>query len=204
MPNNGNGEVSGDDLIGTSDNSGYCRHDETAQDAEGVPGAHGQDLQPQCLDAGFGELPEEIARQIASDTESQIESRLEAHWAIASSGPIPDPATLKAYPPDVQKKIIDWQDRQVKAIFDDASRREDYIASKVARLDVLKQWLSFFFNILLVGGVIVAFVITGDATVFWSYTLLGATVVGQVVINVNKNKNRNQSHDDQSRFDLDL
>lgn len=123
--------------------------------------------------------------------------QLEAHVAIASSGPIPDPVTLAAYPPDVQAKIIEWHDRQVKAVFDDASKRDDFAVAKGARLDVLKQWLSFGINLILIGGALIAFVVTGNPNVFWSYTVLGATVVGNVIITINKN--RGGDHRDSGR-----
>lgn len=73
-------------------------------------------------------------------------------------------------------------------MFDAASKRDDFIVSKEASIDVLKQWLSFGLNIVLIGGALIAFIITGNANVFWSYTVLGATVIGNVAININKDK----------------
>lgn len=38
---------------------------------------------------------------------------------------LPDPEVFNAYPPEVQRKIMEWTDRDVKARRDDESRRQD-------------------------------------------------------------------------------
>lgn len=38
---------------------------------------------------------------------------------------MPTPGSLKQYDQDVQKKIVEWADRKVTAIYDDESKRQD-------------------------------------------------------------------------------
>jgi len=42
-------------------------------------------------------------------------------------GKIPQPEVFNAYPPEVQRKIMEWTDRDIKARRDDESRRRDEI-----------------------------------------------------------------------------
>ena len=56
------------------------------------------------------------------DTSDAIERYLDMD---AEYGKLPHPDVFNAYPPEIQRKIMEWTDRDVKARRDDESRRQD-------------------------------------------------------------------------------
>lgn len=191
-------EVSGNDHSGPIHDSRPGRHEEPAQDARGILRSDAESV-PTGIDSGGpcegeGQL---IGEAIAEGAARGLQVELESFLAVSSSGPIPDPTTLERYSPEIQKKIIDWQDRKVKATFDDASAREDKLANAEIKKGSIAQWTSFAVNITIVVGALGVFIATGDPSVFWSYTILGANVIGNVVININDNRKGTRKNNDQ-------
>lgn len=50
-------------------------------------------------------------------------------WA----GMLPPPKSFNAYSPDAQRMILDWADRQTRAVFDDESKRQDRLVEAEIR-----------------------------------------------------------------------
>ena len=105
-----------------------------------------------------------------------------------TSGPIPDADLLLSYPPDIQAKILDWHEREVRAVFDDESRRQDMLARGEIRQGHMNLAFSFVIDALIVGGTLFAFAVTQDPNVFWSYTVLGASIIGNVAVHFHSGK----------------
>lgn len=181
-------QVPGDDDFGASSDSRNCRHDQSEEPAGEIAQAHGEVLQ-QRSDGGSTGQRESEGEGDLREIDLEVTRVLEAEFGVAHVGPIPDPATLEAYPLAVKDKIIEWQDRKIKAMFDDESKRQDDIVAAEIRRGNRGQWLSFVINAVLIFGTLIAFVVTGKPSVFWAYTLLGANAAANVIITINKNKN---------------
>lgn len=161
------GHADGPEIVG--------RREEPAEDAQGIARAD-RSIREQDVEIGLGD----------EGDDAQVGVSLGAlHF---TSGPIPEAAELAAYPVEIQEKIIDWQERQVKALFDDESERQDRLADAEIAATKMNLAFSFAIDALIVGGTLAAFALTGDPNVFWAYTVLGASVVGNTVVNFNKSR----------------
>lgn len=180
------GEVSGHDHFGNADDPRNEQHPQITRASQGIPGSHGISRH---ADGEGGSISE---RASASEIEQQvIDADIERARISAlsfTSGPIPDAAALAAYPPETQEKILDWHEREVKAMFDDESKRLDKLVDGEVRQGSVNQWLSFVINMAIVVGAIIAFIVTGNPNVFWSYTVLGAFTIGNVAIHIHDKK----------------
>lgn len=192
MSVNEEGEVSGHDDSGAVDDARRIEHENPAENEGAILHTHDEGLQSPVDGDSIGKRTGEIDQEITDDKIPEILGRdineLEAFMGYISSGPIPDPKTLKEYPAEVQRKIIDWHEREVKAAFDDESVRQDKLVDAQISQSLLAKWLSFGIDILVIGGALLAFVITNNPHVFWSYTLLGANAAANIFINVRNEK----------------
>ena len=73
---------------------------------------------------------------------------------------LPNPEVFNAYPPEVQRKIVEWTDRDVKARRDDESRRQD----ELMRAEVSRNRSKQVFPVLITVLALVCATITGIAT----------------------------------------
>ena len=93
-----------------------------------------QDVQPELderdvpavgVDTSYTDYHNEHVRVYSAETEGDS---LETKGFLSDDkdyAAIPAPDVFNAYPPEVQRKIIEWTDRDVKARRDDESRRQD-------------------------------------------------------------------------------
>ena len=93
-------------------------------------------------------------------------------------GALPHPDVFNAYPPEVQRKIMEWTDRDVKARRDDESRRQDeMIRANVAR-ERTKQIVP---TVIIVLGILLA-AITGIVTKNPVFSIAFLTIPLAVII----------------------
>ena len=180
------GEVSGYDDSGIVGDSRHGLQPEASRNSQGIPKQDDESSRPEIEGGGIGKREGSIDQAVI-DSEEVTEREIERAFSAVqmSSGPIPDADMYLKYPLEVQKKIIEWQDRQIKAMFDDESIRQNKLVDGEIKPGNVGQWLSFAINSFIVVGALIAFVMTGNANVFWSYTILGASVVGNVVVHIN-------------------
>lgn len=193
------GEVSGHDDCRTLGDSRHGGLEKALEDAQGLAGSDDERSIAPIEGGSIGERESAIKQQVA-DTELSKEIDAIFSKVQITSGPIPDADALAAYPVSIQERIIDWQERQIKAMFDDESKRQDRIVDAEISQGARNQWLSFVVNFVIVVGALVAFVLTGNPNVFWSYTILGASVIGNVVVHINDHGKRLRSDE---RIDLE-
>lgn len=192
MENLQESEVSDHDDTGNARPTRNERREEAPTAQNGITRTHDRSSRAQIGSNSRSERALEINAQSVDALASEVNEDVEALFSIAklSSGPIPDAEELDKYSPEVQAKIIEWHDREVKAVFDDESKRQDKLANAEVRQGDVGQWLSFVLDILLIVGPLVAFYFIRDPSVFWAYTILGANVIGNVVINIGSKKTK--------------
>lgn len=113
------------------------------------------------------------------------------------SGLLPRPEDFVKYPQSVQDKMVAWNDAQIL----NESARNDKLVSAEIKQGYISLVFTFLINSLIVVGVLVAFVMTGNPNVFWAFTLPGASVVGNVVISVKNKAKENEEHKTESNKD---
>lgn len=93
-------------------------------------------------------------------------------------GALPQPEVFNAYPPEVQRKIMEWTDRDVKARRDDESRRQDeMIRANVAR----ERTMQIVPSVIIILGIVLA-AITGIVTKNPVFSIAFLTIPLAVII----------------------
>lgn len=98
------------------------------------------------------------------------------------SGLLPRPDDFTKYNQETQQKIIEWTDAQILG----ESERQDRITDAEIKRGHMSLATTFVFNIALLVAVFIAFVITENPSVFWAFTIPGASIVGNVVISIKR------------------
>ena len=95
---------------------------------------------------------------------------------------LPLPEVFNEYPPEVQRKIMEWTDRDVKARRDDESRRQDeYMRAKVAH-DRMKQNIPAMIIVLALLCGAVTSVITGNPLFALVFMIVPIVVVVAYIV----------------------
>lgn len=76
---------------------------------------------------------------------------------------LPPPKSFNAYSSDAQRMILDWADRQTRAVFDDESKRQDRLVEAEIRQAVVGQGLSAFVILASIAASVVVGIMTGNA-----------------------------------------
>lgn len=98
-------------------------------------------------------------------------------WA----GMLPPPKSFNAYSPDAQRMILDWADRQTRAVFNDESKRQDRLVEAEIRQGVVGQGLSAFVILASIAASVVVGIMTGNATMSGAFLVLPfTTIIGQL------------------------
>lgn len=193
MASSENGEVSEHDdsgALGDSRHDGRIKAERAAQAIaqQDFSGSGGHRPQRE-----IGRSQSEIEPQIIDEASGDIEAIYrELH---VTSGPLPGAEEYKQYPPEVQAHILECHNAEVKAVFTDESARQDRLVDAEVKRDKLMLVLSFIIEAILAVGPIVGFAITGYKEMLWAYTVLGASLIGNVVININSKKHRDDHED---------
>lgn len=186
MASNENGEVPEHDDFGTlgdSRNDGRLEAEGDAQAISGkvagvnAPAAAGERLDGRAIEAGEEKLVEDLTLGI-----------LRTEWA----GPLPPPEILHSYTLDEQAKIMAWGDAR---ILDESGRSDRLVDYEIWR-GKAAVILSFVIEVVLAIGPIVGYAITGYKEMLWAYTVLGASLIGNVVININGKKTKGPGQND--------
>ena len=99
---------------------------------------------------------------------------------------LPHPDVFNAYPIEVQRKIIEWTDRDVKARRDDESRRQDALASAKAERDRMREMLPTIIIVLSILCGAVAGIVTANPAFPLAFLLVPlAVIVARVVTDCN-------------------
>lgn len=93
---------------------------------------------------------------------------------------LPAPSDFKAYPEEVQTKIVAWTDESVFG----ESRRSDRIISIYGRNSMANIVASSVVNAVIAVGAFVTFAVTGNVAVFAALAIPGAAIIGNVYITV--------------------
>lgn len=97
-------------------------------------------------------------------------------------GQLPRPDIFAAYPPEVQRKILEWTDRDIRARRDDESQRQDMILR--ARFERDRWRIAIPVLIVVLGVLCSAFmgVITKDPVITIAFLIIPLTVVIAVIV----------------------
>ena len=139
-------------------------------DVPPIDGEDGSGSYYKPASVGPGELePDELeAMQDLIDLDSEFAS-------------LPHPEIFNAYPVEVQRKIIEWTDRDVKARRDDESRRQDELMRAKVERDRRKQSIPAIIAVLaIIAGAVVGIVTANPmfSVVFVAIAL--AVVIGRI------------------------
>lgn len=191
-------EVSDHDDAGDARLSRHGRREEDSEPQTEIARTHDEGRREKVNSDGLSQRTYEIDAGAVDAFAAEVGEEVDkAIFSIAklSSGPIPDADELDKYPLEIRNKIIEWHDREVKAVFDDESKRQDKLVDAEVNQGNIKQWLSFVVELLLIAGPLVAFYFIRDPSVFWAYTILGANVIGNVFINIGGKKTKRSRRD---------
>lgn len=184
-------EVSKNDEHGSNFDAGGKQHRQDQDPPESITckdgGIHATEVED---DGEYGKIEQSKTKQSLDNLESLISSY---SINLITSGPIPNSAEFNAYPSYVQNKIIEWHDCEIKAFCSEESERQNRLVDAEIRTQTRNQWLSFIVDLVLILTPIVAFCITNNPKVFWAYTILGASIIGNVIININSKIKKNKT-----------
>lgn len=125
--------------------------DEGAKDAFSSSDSYG-DVPPIGFDGGTADLS---GLDVA--TNGAVEQFLSEDGEY---GKLPHPDVFNAYPPEVQRKIMEWTDRDVKARRDDESRRRDEVMRAEVDRDRRRQMFPTIITVLALACAAVTGVVT--------------------------------------------
>lgn len=109
-------------------------------------------------------------------------------------GALPHPDVFNAYPPEVQRKIMEWTDRDVKARRDDESRRKDELVRATIERNRRKQVIPAIIVVVAVlCGAIVGFA-TGNPVFTIAFLFVPIAVIVAVFVSENVSKNRHDGY----------
>ena len=134
------------------------------------------------------ELTDEDDSQGSND---DFESDEESSAAPGSSVVFPDPDIFNAYPIEVQRKIMEWTDRDIKARRDDESRRKDELMrAKIAR-ERMRQIVPAVVIILAIACAAVTGVITRNPLFSAAFLIIPLVIIiGEIIFGKKSNKRK--------------
>lgn len=162
------------DHDGTFDNSGHGWREELGENEGRIPCEDGNGNNEPSVGRGH----DEHAPLVEKGEEEDFAVAVARSWA----GLIPAPEDFNSYDEEIQRKIVEWTDARII----DESKRQDKLVAATVRSSMFSSIASFVVNIVIIIGVLAAFVATRDASVFWAFTIPGASIVGNVAINIRK------------------
>ena len=110
---------------------------------------------------------------------------------------LPLPEVFNAYPPEVQRKLMEWADRDVKARRDDESHRQDELIRATVERDRRHQAVPTLTVILAIICATATGIATGNVVLPVAFVVLAlAVVIGTFISDymMTKEKNRPQSN----------
>ena len=108
---------------------------------------------------------------------------------------IPEPEVFNAYPIEVQRKIMEWTDRDIKARRDDESRRQDELMRAEAAHRRTKQTIPAVIIILAIVCAAVTGVITRNPAFPIAFLVVPlAVIIGGFISDNNANKKRDSGY----------
>lgn len=105
-------------------------------------------------------------------------------------GALPHPEIFNAYPPEVQRKIMEWTDRDVKARRDDESRRKDELVRATIERSRRKQSLPAIVAVVAVLCGAIVGLVTGNPVFTIAFLFVPIAVIVAVFVSDNISKNR--------------
>lgn len=130
------------------------------EDAEELPAAEACDL----LD-GEGtdqELPEELEAILAQPNSRELLA--EIHMLEEYHGLLPKPDHFNAYPPEAQKMLLEIASREIKAVYDDESKRQDKLTDAEIEQGSRGQFLSVIVIVSALAAAMIIAIFSGSAT----------------------------------------
>lgn len=136
----------------------------------------------------FGQPDAPDAPDAFEDEDADYEYQLfsdEEHY-----GKLPRPDIFAAYPAEVQRKILEWTDRDVRARRDDESRRQDMVLRE--RLD-RDRWRILIPVLIIVLGMLCAAIVgvmTKRALITIAFLVIPVAVIIAYIVRASKSKGR--------------
>lgn len=95
---------------------------------------------------------------------------------------LPSPEVFNAYPPEVQRKIMEWTDRDVRARRDDESRRQDELVRSQVERERRRQSIPFIITILAILAGAITGVVTGNPVFTLVFLIVPIVVIVERIV----------------------
>lgn len=139
---------------------------------------------------GFKAYGEPIARDEKGEEFNELKAMEELLSGSAEYGGLPLPEVFNAYPPEVQRKIMEWTDRDVKARRDDESRRKDELVRASIERERRRQTLPVIIIVVaVICGAILGFV-TQNPWFSAAFLVIPIAVIVALFVSNNVSSNR--------------
>ena len=112
-----------------------------------------------------------------ADGFSELDSLEELLSGDAEYGKLPLPEVFNEYPPEVQRKIMEWTDRDVRARRDDASRRQDEMTRAIVERNRRNQIIPAVIIVLaLICGAVTS-IVSGNPLFAFAFMIVPVVVI---------------------------
>lgn len=108
---------------------------------------------------------------------------------------LPHPDVFNSYPPEVQRKIMEWTDRDIRARRDDESRRQDAILRANIAREKTKMGVPVAIIILSIVCAAITGLYTQDAAFVFAFLVVAIVVIVAIFVNrcIQSKRGRSQS-----------
>lgn len=190
----------------TPDSTADSSPDSTPEDASSPDAGEGG-FAPQSF-AGIPPIPEpdlsgydeSVSFGFGNVNLTEAESMSQFFGSDTDYAALPSPEVFNAYPPEVQRKIMEWTDRDVKARRDDESRRQDELMR--ARVDHARRKESFPVIIMVLAIVCgaVTGIVTGNPLFVLVFMIIPVVVIVARIVTDDGSANSSSKPGGQRKF----
>ena len=136
----------------------------------------------------FGDVPpidpmsdlsgfDEFRYSFDADDLAELDALEELLSGDAEYGKLPLPEVFNEYPPEVQRKIMEWTDRDVRARRDDASRRQDEMARAIVERNRRNQIIPAVIIVLALICAAITSVVSGNPLFAFAFMIVPVVVI---------------------------
>lgn len=106
---------------------------------------------------------------------------------------LPQPEIFNSYPPEVQRKIMEWTDRDLKARRDDESRRQDAVLRANIARDRNKTTIPVVITVLLIVCALISGMYTKKPIFSIAFLIVALVVIIALVVMKSQNEKRHKN-----------
>lgn len=148
------------------------------------------------VDRSLGNYPEFLRHDVEDDAFDIYDEPLTSEPFEFEDGcvSLPHPDVFNSYPPEVQRKIMEWTDRDIRARRDDESRRQDAILRANIARDKTKMAVPVVIVILCIVCAAITGLYTKNALFVIAFLVVALVVIIALFVSRYEQSRRGHSH----------